>query len=91
MSEIHDWTVTCNESARELGDVALQMLRADLVERALVRPFQHRPVRLNAVRVRHAADVLTDRVLDGLVVEGDAVVGGRIVGVDRRLSDLLCK
>ena len=41
---------------RELGDVALQMLRADLVERAVMRPFQHGPEGLDSLGVRLAPD-----------------------------------
>ena len=68
--------------AREFGDVALQMLRADLVERSLVSAFQHRPERLDAVGARHAVDVLGNRVLDALMRVRDAFVGRRVVGVD---------
>ena len=68
--------------AREFGDVALQMLRTDLVERSLVSAFQHRPERLDAVGVRHAVDVLGNRVLDALMRVRDAFVGRRVVGVD---------
>ena len=34
---------------RELLDVAIQVLRTKLVERALVRPLQHAPEALNAI------------------------------------------
>ena len=60
----------------------MQMLRADLVERSLVSAFQHRPERLDAVGVRHAVDVLGNRVLDALMRVRDAFVGRRVVGVD---------
>ena len=45
--------------------------------------FQHRPERLDAVGVRHAVDVLADRVLHRLVRVGNALVSRCVVGVNR--------
>ena len=72
--------------ASELGNVPLQVLRADLVEGAFVGAFQHRPEGLDAVRVRHAVNILADRVLDALVVvpRFKNIVDRRIVRVDLR-------
>ena len=41
----------------ELGDVALQMLRIDLVERALMDALQYGPETLDSIRVRLAVHV----------------------------------
>ena len=71
--------------AFELVDVALQMLRRNLVKGSLVRPLEHGPERLDSIHVRHAVNVLADRVLERLVRVRDAFVGHRIVRVDRRV------
>ncbi len=69
--------------AGELMDVAVKMLRADLVERALVRPLQYAPEALDPVDVRHPVDVLADAVIDRLVIElGHPLVGSRLVRVE---------
>lgn len=47
-----------------------------------VRPLQHGPETLHAVRARHAANVLGDPVFDALVLEGKSIVGGSLVTVD---------
>ena len=60
------------------------MLRADLVEGALVSAFQHRPERLDPVGVGHAVDVLADAVLHGFVLERHSLISTVIVGVNRR-------
>ena len=67
------------------------MLRADLVEGALVRPLQHGPKALDPVGVRHAVHVLTDRVIDRLMLElGHSVVGSGFIRVeDRTRLDVL--
>ena len=46
----------------ELLHVAVQMLRAELVEGALVGAFQHRPQGFDAVGVHVTFDVLLQRV-----------------------------
>ena len=53
--------------AGKIRDVPLQVLRADLVEGAIMRPFQHRPEGLHPVRVRLPAYILAGGVDDGLV------------------------
>ena len=63
--------------------VAVQMLRAELVEGALVGAFQHRPQGFDAVGVHVTFDVLLQRVLDRVVVERQCLVSRRIVPVDR--------
>ena len=45
----------------ELVNVAIKMLRADLVKRALVGALQHGPKTLDSVRVRHPVHVLLSR------------------------------
>ena len=77
--------------AREFGDVALQMLRTDLVEGAFVRPLEHAPERLYAVGMGHAIHVLADRVIDRLMLElGHPVVCSGFIRVeDRTRLDVL--
>ena len=72
--------------AGKLGDVALQMLRTDLVESPVMRPFEHGPEGFHAVRVSLPANVLADRVVDGLVVvvPRQPLVRRRLVRVDGR-------
>ena len=53
----------------ELVHVAVQVLRGEGVECALVGALEHRPQGLDAVGVHIAPDVLGERVLDGIVVE----------------------
>ena len=50
--------------ASELLDVAVQVLRADLVEGSGVRPLEHRPEGLDTVRVSHPLDVFSHRMAD---------------------------
>ena len=69
--------------ARELIDIPLKMLRADLVEGALVRPLQHRPEGFYAIRVRLIPDVLGDVVIDLLVVEAGCATGSIGNAMDR--------
>ena len=66
----------------KLLDVTVKMLGADLVERAFVGALEHRPERLNAIRMGHAVHVLTDAVTDALVLKGHALVGRCIVCVN---------
>ena len=47
----------------KLVDVAVQVLLADLVERALVRTLEHSPEGLNAVHVHRIPDVLCGTVV----------------------------
>lgn len=72
--------------AGEFGDVALRVLRADLVEHAVVGAFQHESEALHAVCVGLSADVLDDRVVDALVgeISRQPLVGRRLVIVDDR-------
>ena len=60
----------------ELGRVAVEVLGAELVERAHVRPLKQRPERFDLVGVGLPSDVLADAVLDdlmGVVLMGVAV------------------
>ena len=70
----------------ELPDVAVQVLLADLVERPLVRPLQHRPEAFDAVRVNHAVDVLPDAVLHRVKVVDvlEAGIGPVVIRVEGR-------
>ena len=72
--------------AGKLGDVALQMLRTDLVERPFVRPLEHGPEALDAVGMRDAVNVFANRMLDRFVVVGDAPISRRFIGVDRGIG-----
>ena len=72
--------------AGKLGDVALQVLRTHLVERAVVRPLEHGPEALDAVGMRHAVNVFANRMLDRFVVVGDAPISRRFIGVDRGIG-----
>ena len=49
---------------REFLNVAVQVLRGQLVERAFVRPLERGPEALHPVRVRHVVNVLGDTVPD---------------------------
>ena len=71
----------------ELGHVAVQMLGAELVERAHVRPLEHAPERFDPVGVGLPSDVLADAVSDRLMGVGAICVrvGRAPVGVDRLL------
>ena len=71
--------------AGKFGDVALQMLRTDLVEGAFVGSLEHGPEGLDPVGVGLASDILGDRVIDRLMVEfGHSLVGRSLVSIDRR-------
>ena len=53
----------------KLVDVAVQVLPADFVERALVSALEHGPEGFDAVRVHVAPDVLGGTMLDRLMPE----------------------
>lgn len=75
------------ESESELAHVAVKMLFADRVERAVDSAFEEGPNRLNAVGRHAIADVLAERVIDGfvLIVEmPQPVVAAALVSVDGR-------
>ena len=67
-------------------DIPLQMLRADLVERPVMRSLEHRPEAFHPVRVGLAADIFGDGVIDRLmpVVSRQSLVCRRLVRVDGR-------
>lgn len=67
-------------ASRELLDVAVEVLGADLVERSRVRSLEDGPERLDAVGMGLPVHVFGDRVVDRLVVR-QLVVGGRFVRV----------
>ncbi len=69
---------------RELGNVALKMLRTQRMEGALVRPLEHGPEALDPVGVRHVTDVLPGRVLDRLMV-CEPLIPAVVIGVDHRV------
>ena len=52
----------------KFGNIPTQMLMADLVECSLVSTFQHTPKRFHSVDVDVFIDILTNAVLDKLVV-----------------------
>ena len=53
--------------AREFVHVAMQVLDAEVVKHALVRPLQRGPERVNPLRMRPAPDVFPGTVVDGFV------------------------
>ena len=55
-------------TTHELGNVAMQMLGADLVVRAIVATLHQSPELLNCIPVSHVSDELSDRVFDRPVV-----------------------
>ena len=59
----------------EVGDIAMKVLRADLVIDALVRPAKAGLEALHAVDMDHPPDVFADRVIYGFVVARHAFVG----------------
>ena len=65
----------------------MEMLGAELVERAHVRPLEHAPERFDPVGMGLPSDVLADAVSDRLMGVGAICVrvGRAPVGVDRRL------
>ena len=71
-------------TSSEFLDVAAQVLRAHVMIGAVVSALEHRPERLDAVGMGLIADVLADGVLDGLMLEGQAVVALVVVGVNGR-------
>ncbi len=66
----------------ELLHVAVKVLRAQLVERAGVRPLEQGPPALDAVGRHLTLDVFAQRVLDRVVVEREGLVSRRSVGVE---------
>ena len=54
----------------EFLHVPVKVLGRQLVKRSLVGAIEHRPERLDAVRVGQTSHVLGDRVVDRLVLEG---------------------
>ena len=66
----------------KLLHVAVKVLRGEFVEGALVRSLEHRPKRFDAVGVNISLDVLGQAMLDGLMVERERIVHGRIVRID---------
>ena len=71
--------------AGEFGDVALQVFRAHLVERTVMRPLEHRPKALDPVRVGLTPHVFGDGVIDRLVLEiVHPSICRRVVRVDGR-------
>ena len=71
--------------SREFVHVALQVLRGHLVVRPHIAALEHAPERLHAIGVGLAAHILADRVLDGLMLERQRLVGTGLVGIDRRV------
>ena len=69
-------------TAREFGDVAVQVLLAHVVVHPVIAPLQGRPERLHPVRVRLPPDVLAHAVPDGLMRPGHPDIGQGLVGVD---------
>ena len=59
----------------------MKVLRTDLVKRPVEGSLYHGPQGLDPVGVGHAVDVLGNRVLDGFVGIGNALIGGCIVCV----------
>ena len=67
----------------------MKVFRRYAVIRAVDPALEHRPERLHAVRVSHAADVFADAVVHRFVADaveqiGDVVIRGRTIGVERR-------
>ena len=69
----------------ELLHVAIQMLRAELLERPVVPAFEQGLERLGFNRVRLSAHVVADRVLHGLMLGRQRFVRTRLVRIDSRL------
>ena len=72
--------------ASKFLNVPAQVLRGELVERALVRPLQHGPQGLDTVRVDITPDVLHRAVVDRFVRVRKGLVDQRIVAVDSRIG-----
>ena len=66
----------------ELSHVAVQVLPADLVERAHIGAVERGPEGFQAVGVGHAANVLADAMVDAIPCAVHPVVGTGLVGVD---------
>ena len=70
----------------KLEQIALHMLHAELMIRSNMPAFQHRPEALNAIRVRHAVNVLFCGMIHGVMLVSlphQAFVSGILVTVDR--------
>ena len=74
-------------AARKFVHVALKVFSADLVVNALLRPLEHRPKRLDPIGMSHPVNVLANAVTHARVVEGHALIGFGVVGVDGGASD----
>ena len=73
------------QSVGELVDVALQVLRAEMVVDPVEAALQNRPDALDAVGVRHPVHELLGAVVHGAVeILGHAPIGGVLIGAERR-------
>ena len=70
--------------SRELRNVAVQMLLAQMVVGALIASLEHGPKGLHSNYMGLSSDVLANAVLHRLVVEGQALVGAGLIGVHGR-------
>ena len=66
--------------AGKLLNVPIELFRADLMERSLMRSLEHRPEAFNAVGVGHAAHVFADRVQNRLMLTVHALIGRCAIG-----------
>ena len=68
----------------KLGDVAPQVLAAEMVKGTDIAPLDHAPERVDALGAHLAPDVFPNAVLDGFVV-GEALITAMFVRVDGRV------
>ena len=71
-------------ATHELGNVAMQMLGAELVVRAMVATLHQSPEGLNSIRVCRVANKLTDGVLDRKVVILLALIRPVLISMEGR-------
>ena len=68
----------------EFIDVPVQVLDAELVKDAFVRPFEGGPMGLDSVGMRHVTDVLSGAVVDRLMRPVHADIRSAFIRVDLR-------
>src|ERR1039458_2119428 len=78
------------QSESEFINVALQMLQAEVVVRAIVTALEDSPHALDTVGVRHAINGFLGAVVDSAMpIAAHSIVGGMFIGAERRaLEDI---
>ncbi len=67
-------------ASRELGDVAVKVLLAEVMKGALISPREDGPEAVDPVGVGLPPHILSGTVIDRLMLEGHPLIGTRFVG-----------